>query len=86
MAGIALGSSVGAAMVASGLAFGHTVVALDGLLSRLLAFFVLALLELMRLSRMGLDLRAGLLVGSELLVAGRDGCWNISASPTPRTG
>jgi cation:H+ antiporter len=128
--GIALGSIVGAAMVAAGLAFGLTalvapmrfeqaprrvlilpilailivgVLALDGLLSRmdgvvLLGGFALAVLELIRLSRKGLDVRAsgelaeslargkppsraraiallivplaGLVVGSEFLVAG----------------
>jgi cation:H+ antiporter len=129
VAGIALGSIVGATMVASGLAFGLTALAapmrfeqaprrvlampilaillmaalaFDGLLSRgdgavLLAVFALVVLELMRLSRMGLDVRAsgevaeslahgwpsrtrafallllalaGLVLGSELLVAG----------------
>lgn len=90
LAGIALGSIVGAAMVACGLAFGLTALvapmrfeqaprrvlalpilaillmgalALDGHLSRLdgavlLGAFVLVVLELMRLSRMGLDVRA----------------------------
>lgn len=129
VAGIALGSIVGAAMVACGLAFGLTALvvpmrfeqapwrilampilaillmgalAFDGVLSRvdgvvLLGVFVLVILELMRLSRMGLDVRAGgevaeslararpsrarsfalllltlagLVLGSELLVAG----------------
>jgi cation:H+ antiporter len=129
MAGIALGSIVGAAMVACGLAFGFTalvapmrferaprrvlalpivailllaLLALDGRLSRgdgvvLLGAFVLVVLELARLSRRGLDIRAsgevaeslergrpgatralvilvlalgGLVLGSELLVAG----------------
>jgi cation:H+ antiporter len=91
IAGIALGSIVGSAMVACGLAFGLTALlapmrftqaprrvlalpilailllgalASDGLLSRadgavLLAAFVLAIFELMRLSRRGLDVRAG---------------------------
>jgi cation:H+ antiporter len=91
VAGIALGSIVGAAMVACGLAFGLTALvvpmrfeqaprrvlampilailvmgalAFDGVLSRvdgavLLGVFVLVILELMRLSRRGLDVRAG---------------------------
>jgi cation:H+ antiporter len=130
--GIALGSVVGAAMVAVGLAFGVTALlapmrfaqaprrvlaipvaavllfgalASDGMLSRidgalLLAAFVLSLLALLHLSRRGLDIRptgevaeslereappsrsralallglalAGLVLGSELLVAGSE--------------
>jgi len=132
LSGIALGSVIGAAMVAVGLAFGVTALlapmrfgqaprrvlaipiaaillfgalAFDGVLSRvdgavLLAAFVLAVLELLRLSRRGLDIRptgevaetlerdeqrsrgralgllvlslAGLVAGSELLVAGSE--------------
>jgi cation:H+ antiporter len=98
VAGIALGSIVGATMVASGLAFGLTALvvpmrfkqaprrvlampilaillmgalAFDGILSRvdgavLLGVFVLVILALMRLSRMGLDVRAGSEVAESL--------------------
>jgi len=132
MPGIALGSVIGAAMVAAGLAFGVTALvapmrfaqaprrvllvplgaiallaalAFDGMLSRvdggvLLLAFAIAILELLRLSRRGLDIRptgevaetlertapptpgralallllslGGLVLGSELLVAGSE--------------